>query len=453
MNILKACFILSLLPLGSSLIAQDPKGQVIDEIVGVVGAEIVLKSEVASRKAEMKQEGYKVDQDAECTILEEILYQKLLVNQAKIDSILVGEEEVESQIERRLDYYISQFPDEKQFEAFYGKTASQLKEDFRDEVKDQLLTQRMQANITQGVNVTPNDVENYFNSIPKDSLPLIESEVQYAQIVIKPKVQRTEELIVQEKLDGYKQELLASPYKFGIYATLYSDDPGSANSQNLGCYRKIQRGTMVPEFEEAVLNLQPGEITEPFKTDFGWHIARLEEKSGKYYSVCHILNKVEILELDNQQAKMDLDTVRQLILSDSLSFFDASGIYSNDKDTKNAGGKVINPYTGGTKHELSKVDPRVTLVLNKLQPGEISEPVQFENQAGTKEYRIFKLIDRSKAHIANLDDDYRLLKQVAESDLQNEALEKWIKKKLSTTYKRLNEDYQTCPYRYEWVVN
>jgi len=429
MNSIKTLITASLILCGASYgyAQNDAKGQIIDQIIGVVGGEIVLKSDINTRKAEMKEEGYKVDDDAECAILEEILYQKLLVNQAKIDSIEVSEEEVESQLERRLDYYISQFPDEKQFEAFYGKTASQLKEDFRDEVRDQLLTQRMQANITQGVNVTPNDVESYFNSIPKDSLPLIESEVEYAQIIIQPKVQKSEELKVQEKLDGYKEELLASPYKFGIFATLYSDDPGSANSQNLGCYRKVQRGT--------------------------WHIARLEEKSGKFYSVCHILNKVEILELDNQAAKLELDTVRQLIVSDSLSFVSAAGIYSADEETNNAGGKVINPYTGGTKHEISKIDPRVTLVLNKLQPGEISEPVQFENQAGTKEYRIFKLISRSDAHIANLEEDYRMLKQITQNDLQNQELEKWIEKKLSTTYKRLNDDYFSCSYRYDWVVN
>jgi peptidyl-prolyl cis-trans isomerase SurA len=436
-----------------SVEAQISKDKIIDEIIAVVGDEIVLKSELEGRKTEMKNEGFKIDSDSECAVIEELLYQKLLINQAKIDSIEVTDDEVESQLERRLEYYISQFPSEKDFEKFYGKTASQLKEDFRPEVKDQILTQKMQGEITQNVRITPNEVTEYFNSIPKDSLPLIESEVQYSQIVIDPEVQKDQEKLIKDQLLGYKKELEKNPYKFGIYATLYSEDPGSANSQNQGCYKKVERGTMVPEFEEAVLNLQPSEISEPFKTDFGWHIARLEEKSGKYYTVCHILNTVEILEIDNQKAKLELDTIRALIQKDSLSFSSAAGLFSKDKDTKNAAGKVVNPNNGGTKHELSKVDPRVTLVLNRLSPGEISEPIPFEGQAGQRDYRIFLLNSRSDAHVANMKDDYRLLKQIAESELQNKALEKWISKKLDTTYKRLNEEYLECDYRYNWIQN
>ena len=436
-----------------SVEAQISKDKIIDEIIAVVGDEIVLKSELEGRKTEMKNEGFKIDSDSECAVIEELLYQKLLINQAKIDSIEVTDDEVESQLERRLEYYISQFPSEKDFEKFYGKTASQLKEDFRPDVKDQILTQKMQGEITQNVRITPNEVTEYFNSIPKDSLPLIESEVQYSQIVIDPEVQKDQEKLIKDQLLGYKKELEKNPYKFGIYATLYSEDPGSANSQNQGCYKKVERGTMVPEFEEAVLNLQPSEISEPFKTDFGWHIARLEEKSGKYYTVCHILNTVEILEIDNQKAKLELDTIRTLIQKDSLSFSSAAGLFSNDKDTKNAAGKVVNPNNGGTKHELSKVDPRVTLVLNRLSPGEISEPIPFEGQAGQRDYRIFLLNSRSDAHVANMKDDYRLLKQIAESELQNKALEKWISKKLDTTYKRLNEEYLECDYRYNWIQN
>ena len=436
-----------------SVEAQISKDKIIDEIIAVVGDEIVLKSELEGRKTEMKNEGFKIDSDSECAVIEELLYQKLLINQAKIDSIEVTDDEVESQLERRLEYYISQFPSEKDFEKFYGKTASQLKEDFRPDVKDQILTQKMQGEITQNVRITPNEVTEYFNSIPKDSLPLIESEVQYSQIVIDPEVQKDQEKLIKDQLLGYKKELEKNPYKFGIYATLYSEDPGSANSQNQGCYKKVERGTMVPEFEEAVLNLQPSEISEPFKTDFGWHIARLEEKSGKYYTVCHILNTVEILEIDNQKAKLELDTIRTLIQKDSLSFSSAAGLFSKDKDTKNAAGKVVNPNNGGTKHELSKVDPRVTLVLNRLSPGEISEPIPFEGQAGQRDYRIFLLNSRSDAHVSNMKDDYRLLKQIAESELQNKALEKWISKKLDTTYKRLNEEYLECDYRYNWIQN
>lgn len=446
-------FVILLVFMTISAKTQIPKDKIIDEIIGIVGDEIVLKSDLEGRKTEMKNEGFQIDSEAECAIVEELLYQKLLINQAKIDSLEVTEDEVESQLERRLEYYISQFPSEKDFEKFYGKTSSQLKEDFRLDVKDQILTQKMQGEITQNVRVTPNEVTEYFNSIPKDSLPLIESEVQYSQIVIKPEVQKDQENLIKEQLLGYKKELEKNPYKFGIYATLYSEDPGSANSQNQGCYKKVERGTMVPEFEEAVLNLQPSEITEPFKTDFGWHIARLEEKSGKYYTVCHILNTVEILEIDKKNAKLELDTIRALIESDSLSFASAAGLFSEDKDTKNAAGKVVNPYTGGTKHELSKVDPRITLILNRLSPGDISEPVPFEAQAGQKEYRIFLLKSRSDAHVANMKDDYRLLKQIAESELQNIALEKWISKKLDVTYKRLNQEYLECDYRYNWVQN
>ena len=428
-------------------------GDVVDEIVAVVGDEIVLRSYLDTRLEEMKAQGFKVDNEAECAILEELLYEKLLVNQAKLDSLEATPDEIESQLERRLDYYISQFPSVEDFEKFYGKTAAQLKEDFRSDVRDQLLVQKMQAEITRNINVTPMEVKDLFESIPKDSLPLIESQVQYSQIVIKPEVSPEETLKTIDALNKHRDELLESPYKFGIYATLYSDDPGSANSQNQGCYRKVEKGTMVPEFEEAVLNLQPGEITVPFETDFGWHIARLEEKSGKYYSVCHILNNIEPLELDLQKAKIELDTIKYVIESDSLSFQQAANELSHDEETKQAGGQVPNPYTGGTKFELSQLDPQITLVLNQLEPGEVSDPVAFTGQNGQREYRIFLLTSRSDAHVADYNKDYALLKRMTESELQNKALEEWIKKKLAITFKRLMQEYQNCTFRYDWAAN
>jgi len=451
---IKIVFIgLALLLTSYSIKSQD-KGVLLDEILAVVGDEIVLKSDLDFRITEMKAQGLEVTDEIESVIFEELLFQKLLINQAKIDSLEVTDAEVNTQLDERIDYYVSQFPTEADFEKFYGKTTNQLKEDFRQDVNDQILTSKMQRVITSSLRITPKDVQKFYDGIPKDSLPLVEAEVQYAQIVMKPKVSKAQIDDVKSQLNKYREDLITSPYKFGLYATLYSQDPGSANSQNLGCYRKVEKGVMVSEFEQEVLNLEPGQITEPFKTDFGYHIARLENKSGKYYDVCHILLNVEPLEVNILESQKKLDTLRESIMTvDTLTFSLAATMYSQDKETRAAGGVVPNQYTGGTKHELSQIDPQITLILNQLKAGEVSTPVLFNDRSGTIEYRLFYLQERFKAHAATLETDYSLIKRMAESEAQNKALEEWISKKLMGTYCRINPQYEEYAFRYNWASN
>ncbi len=453
MKSLKLVLFTSLLLLSANLLFAQDKGTILDEIIAVVGDEIVLQSDLNLRLTEMKAQGIEVSQDMESVVFEELLYQKLLINQAKVDSLEVSPEEVNQQLESKVEYFVSQFPSEAEFEKFYGKTISQIKEDFRQDIKDQILTQKMQAEITRNLRITPSDIQEFYDEMPRDSLPLVGAEVQYSQIVMKPKISKkqTEETIAT--LKKYREELLESPYKFGLYATLYSDDRGSANSQNLGCYRRVEQGVMVPEFEQAAINLESGQISEPFKTDFGWHIAKLESKSGKYYDVCHILITPEASEEKLQESKYSLDTLRESILKDSISFKLAATRYSQDKDTRAAGGVVPNQRTGGTKHEISQIDPQITLTLNQLKAGEVSLPVLSTDQSGKSEYRLYYLSERYAAHAASIDTDYALLKRMAESEAQNLLLEKWIEKKLLETYCRLNENFEDYTFRYNWKAN
>ena len=449
---LKLIVINSLLLLCTAPVSAQDKGILLDEIIAVIGDEIVLKSDVDFRLTEMKAQGTEINKEIEGIVLEELLYQKLLINQAKVDSLEVSEDEVNQQLERRIDYYLSQFPSEKDFEKFYGKTISQIKEDFRQDVSDQILTQKMQAEITRNQRITPADIQEFYDSMPKDSLPLVGAEVQYSKIVMKPKVTEAKINETIANLNQYRKELIESPYKFGLYASLYSKDPGSANSQALGCYKRVEKGVMVPEFEQAVLTLEPGQISEPFETDFGWHIAKLEKKTGKYYDVCHILNHVEITEVEIQEAKYKLDTLRASILKhDTLTFSIAANLYSQDKDTRAAGGVVPNQFSGGTKHEISQLDPQITLALNQLKEGEISTPISMKDQSGSTEFIIYLLNKRYAAHAASIETDYALLKRMTESQAQNIALEKWIENKLLDTYCRLNDTIKDYNFRYNWL--
>lgn len=432
---------------------QD-KGTLLDEIIAVVGDEIVLKSDLEARLSEMKDQGVEVTNELEGVVLEELLYQKLLINQAKIDSIEVTEDEVNQQLQQRIDYYIKQFPSEAEFEKFYGKSAAQLKEDFRQDVSDLILTQKMQGEITKNLRITPADINDFYTSMPKDSLPLVGAEVQYAQIVMKPKVTKEQVEQTKKKLNELRDKLIASPFLWSFTAIQETEDKGSLQGKNAGCYERVERGVMVPEFEQAVLNLELGQVTEPFETDFGWHIARLDKKNGKFYDVCHILKYVEISSEDVLESQYKLDTLRESIIKqDTLTFKMAATKYSQDKDTRAAGGVVPNPYTGGTKHEVSQLDPQITLALNQLKPGDISTPIKMEDQTGGTDYRIFFLEERYAAHAASIDTDYALLKRMAENDAQNKALEEWIQKKILDTYCRLNNQFEDYAFRYNWTSN
>ena len=422
--------------------------ELVDKVIAVVGDEIVLYSDLKNGLMELSQGTGKYTRDQECQSFEDLVYQKLLLNQARLDSVEVTDGEGQSQVERRMEYFINMFGSVEQFEAYYGKTVAQMKEQYFDMIKEQLLVQKEQETITKSVRTTPADVLNMFKSLPVDSLPLIGEQLQYSQIKFDPEVR---ESVVQQTihmLDSIRNDIVNGKTSMTIQAARWSEDPGSRFKG--GCYPLQRKGSFVPEYEAAVFNTNEGEYSPVFKSDYGYHFVKVIEKRGEFYETCHILVKPKVVEVDLDRARMKADSVYRALAADSLSFEAGAMRYSTDKETKNQGGRVINPATGGTKVDIAGVSPEVSLVLRELKPGEISQPVLITDDGGEKAYVIYRLDNRLAAHRANMEMDYEIFQIRAEAEMRKAEVDKWVRKTINKTYVKLDPSYADCDYQFEW---
>ncbi|MBX7051569.1 MAG: peptidylprolyl isomerase [Flavobacteriales bacterium] len=428
--------------------AQVP-GKVVDRIIGVVGNETLLQSELESAMLEMS-EGKSTGTALErCNVLENLMYQKLLLNQAKLDSVEVTDGEVQAQVEQRLDYFIGMFGSVEEFEKYYGKTSAQLRDEYFDMIKDQMLVQRMQDQVAKGLHITPADVTRYFNTIPKDSIPLIGEQIEYSKIAIDPQIRESERNKVIHRLDSIRANLVAGKSSMTLEAAKWSEDPGSRYKG--GCYPLQRKGTFVPEYEAAVYNTPEGSYSTVFSSVFGYHFVKVIEKRGEMYESCHILMSPKVLQSDLDSCRLRLEALLPELRNDTSNFARAAIRYSTDKETKNQGGRVINPATGGTKHEVSGLSSELNLMMMGMKPGQISDPVLITNQDGTQSYVVYRLDRRIPAHSANLKDDYEIFRRVAEADARQKVTDKWVKKKIATTAVNIHEDFTSCPFQFPWV--
>jgi peptidyl-prolyl cis-trans isomerase SurA len=304
----------------------------------------------------------------------------------------------------------------------------------------------MKENITKNIKVTPSDVKNYYRSIPPDSLPLINSEVEISQIVKQPPVSPEEKLRVRTRLAELRAEVINGK-SFTALAALYSEDPGSARSG--GELGMVGRGELYPEFEAVAFSLEKGQVSDIVETKAGYHIIQGIERRGDYVNVRHILLVPKAQAEDNIKARSDLENVASLIRMDSLSFERAASIHSDDP-SKNSGGILVNPMTGTSKFETSQLDPSIFFVIDKMDVGEISEPVVMRTQEGQQAYRIMKLISRTKPHRANLEEDYNRLQEWATEKKNEEAIQKWINKKTANTYVSISGNFDFCSFTFKW---
>jgi peptidyl-prolyl cis-trans isomerase SurA len=428
---------------------QD-KGKLIDQIVAVVGNEILLMSEVEAQKLQLKsQEGYPTGDELHCMVMEEMLREKLLLHQARVDSLEVTQAEVDGEIERRLQYYIGMLGDQKKFEEYYGKSVAQFREDFKDPIREQLLAERMKRQIYTEVSVTPEDVSKYFTNLNTDSLPLINAKVAYSQILIEPEVREKEERRTRKFLDSIRTEIVKGNTSMMIQAAIHSEDPGSKYKG--GCYDLLQRGSFVPEYEAAVFTTDEGSYSPVFESEYGLHFVYVEEKRGEYYKACHILMRPKVTEADIDLAKMKLDTAKQMMV-DSLTFNEAASRYSTDLKSAKAGGKVMNPRTGSVMHEVDELNRQIFFVIDKLKVGEVSEPVKVEDEDGETYYAIYRLDKRVEAHRANLRDDYQMIQKAAEGEKREKVFTTWIEDALMKTYTTVDpEILEKCEFSQNWA--
>lgn len=439
-------FLSMLVSLG--LHAQPKPGITIDKIIGGVGNEIILLSELENAKYEISQGKSNFPRQRECSLFEDLMYQKLLLHQAKLDSVEVTDGEVNSQVERRISYFLEMFGSVEAFESYYGKSVAELKIDFFDLIRDQILVQKKQEEITKNVQITPSMVLKYVNTLPIDSLPLIGEQIQYSQIVIAPMIPEKENQRIIHFLDSIRADIVAGRTSMTIQARRWSEDPGSKYKG--GCYDMLRKGSFVPEYESAVFTTAENDYSPVFKSVYGYHFVKTVEKRGEFYRSCHILMSPKISDADFDKCRLQMDTIYQNLKNNKISFSAAASRFSTDEDTKNAFGKVMNMQSGGSRHDVASLTPELNLALSKLQVGEFSEPMVMKQPNGKDAYVIFKLDARIPAHRANMEQDYELFQAKTDALEKQRVTDTWVQKALKKNYSFVAEEYKNCTYRFNW---
>ncbi len=440
----KSLLAAALLFSGGLLSAQP---QLVDGVLAVVGKNIILKSDLDKAFQAQKKQNPELPLD-QCVVFEDLLLEKLLLNQAELDSVEVSDEEVQANIDRRIGVFIQQIGSQQRLEQYYGKSVIEIKDEMADLVRDQLTAQRMLQTINGDVEITPSEVREFYNSIPRDSLPLINAEVEYAEITVFPEVSEAAKEEAINKLAEIK-ERIQNGSSFNTMAVLYSEDPGS--SRNGGEYKGIKRGQFVKEFEAVAFNLGLNEISDPFESEYGFHIVQLQRKVGQELDLRHILIKPKITPENLQAAQAKADSVRNLINEGQMTFAEAAEEFSDEEETKLNGGKVINPQKGDSRWETGQLDKSIFYPLQSMEEGTISAPVFFRTRDEKEGYKILKLIDQTEAHYANLKTDYQRIMRVAKAQKQQDELEDWVNDKIKDTYVRVNNDYLNCSFERNWI--
>lgn len=426
--------------------------QVLDKVVAIIGKNPLLLSEIETNLLQQKEK-QDLGPNARCKVFEDLLFQKLLLAQADRDSIVVADNEVDGELNRRIQYYVGMLGSEEKFEEFYGKRISVFKDELRDDVRDQLQAQKMQQKITGDTKLTPSEVRAFYNTLNLDSLPLINSELEIGHIVKKPPVSDEAKKMVRDQLEVYRQRVVNGE-SMAVLAALYSEDPGSA--KNGGRYESVMRGMMVPEFEAVAFRLKAGEVSEIFETTYGFHFIQLVARKGESVDVRHILMAPKISQADVYKAKQQLDSIRQEIIDEKITFQNAALKYSDDNDTKQNGGLLVNPASNSTRwelDELGQMDQNLVFMLeNQMKVGDVSPVIQYQIDA-KQVWRIVYLKSRTEPHKANLKDDYIKLLNMATYDYQKKTIAEWITKKSKSTYIKIDNEFNSCKLDYKWTIN
>ena len=427
-------------------------GQVIDKIVAQVGDNIILLSDIQAQKLNLIQDGRELDENVDCFILEELLYQELLLNQAMLDSIEIKDDQVDAEMENRLRYLQNKMGSRQKLEEFYGKTTLQIKDEFRVQIKNQMLSQEMQRTITAEVSVTPKEVKSFYKNIPEDSIPFINMKLSFQQIVFYPEITPDDKKRSMDKLTEIRGAIVDGKKSFETMARIHSMDPGSAQQGGL---ISASKGMMVPQFESTVFNLKPGEVSDVFETDYGYHILKLISRLGDDYTCKHILIMPEFSNDAINEAALKMDTCYNLLNKNEITWNDAVVLYSNDSRTKQNKGIITNPITGEQTwdmKDLNEVDQQIYLLTDALEKGGISQPSLYSDIFERKQgIRIVRLLNRYEPHKANLNKDYSLIKRAAENDKKQRTIDNWIKSKISNAYVRIDQSYHNCSFRNNWL--
>ena len=446
----KAAFTLILLFCNTLSSQQKIK---IDGLAAVVGDFIILDSDIDKTLIDLQSQGVATDNLDKCSLLGKLMEDKLYAHHAEQDSLEIDNQQIFNYVDQTIDYFISQLGDIDKVLEFYKKEDEQT---FRQELfeinKVNQLSQKMQSKIVDEIEITPEEVKQFFNNIPRYDLPIFGAELEISQIVVKPEVSEAEKKKVIDRLESIRDDVVINGSSFATKAILYSQDPGSRSTGGKYTLNR-NRPQMVKEFRDVAYRLKENEVSEPFETEFGWHIVKVDRIRGQEVDVRHILLTPEISPDAMAEVKKKVDLIRKRVVDGELTFQEAAKSFSDEKSTKNNGGVLINPTTGDTRFELTKIDPVLYNQIQRLGDNEISSPLLEQDRQGNQSYKLIMVSDRFDEHVADYSKDYIKIKELALKEKQLIAIQKWMNEKIIDTYISVNDQNKQCNFANKWLKN
>ena len=426
--------------------------QKIDGVAAVVGDFIILDSDIDKTLIDLESQGVNVDQFDKCSLLGKLMEDKLYAHHAEQDSLDVDNQQIYSYVDQTIDYFLNQLGNMEKVLEFYKKKDEQS---FRQELFEinriNQLSETMQSSIIEEIEITPEEVRVFFENIPRYDLPIFGAELEISQIVVKPKVSQEDKNKIIQRLESIKNDVVVNGSSFATKAILYSQDPGSRSSGGKYTLNRSRKNQMVKEFEDVAYRLKQGEVSEPFETDYGWHIVKVDNVRGQEIDVRHILLKPEVSNNALLEAKKKIDLIRKRIEDKELTFEEAAKSLSDEKATSNNGGVLINPTTGDTRFELTKIDPVLYTQIQRLKDNEVSAPLLEQDNVGSSSYKIIKVSNRYDEHLADYSKDFIKIKELALKEKQLNTIQTWMTEKIIETYISVNQDSRECNFANKWL--
>lgn len=424
----------------------------IDGVAAVVGEYLIIESDIQKLQLDAKQQDLPASEITPCKILERIMDNKLFAHHAIQDSIMVSEEMIMSRTEQQISGIVEQVGNEQRVLDFYGKeTMDEIKQELYERNLERARAEEMQGSIVDNVEVTPEETRNFFESILADELPFFGDEVEVAQIVIEPQVGQEQIDAVIARLNEFRREVLEEGKAFATRAVLYSEDEGSKRSG--GLYTLTRKDQFVKEFKDAAFSLNEGEISKPFKTEFGYHILTVEKIRGQQVDVRHILLYPEVTDEAIQEAQEKAEKIKTSIENGELDFAEAAREFSNEKETRQNGGQLINSATGDKRFELAKMDTELYSRIYNLKEGEVSRVLPDQDRTGKKSFKLLTVTKKIDEHEADFNKDYPRIKELALRQKQIKEIDRWKSLKVKDTYIKINKTYQKCEFAPKWLDN
>ena len=435
---------------GISMFAA-PQKNVVDEVAWIVGDEAIVRSDVEEQYSQMRSEGVQIPGDPYCVIPEQLAVEKLYLHQAKIDTIEAPESQVQAMADRRLNFFIANLGSKEKVEQYFRKPINTLRDQLVEVTRNNYIIEQVQSSLTKDVKGTPREVRRYFESLPEDSIPFVPLQVEAQIITINPAVPRQEIEDVKARLRDYADRINRGDADFSTLAIMYSEDGSAMQGGELGFHGKAD---FVPEFSNVAFNLNdPKKVSRIVETEFGFHIIQLIEKRGEQVNVRHILLRPKVSDDDLRDAVVRLDSLGKDIKSEKFTFEEAARVVSQDKDTRNNRGVMMNQKNGSTRFEMQDLPPEVASQIEKMQPGEVSDAFLMKDERKNRDVAaIVRLTARIPGHKASMQEDYNMLKGMYEDHRSQEILKEWVEKKIKDTHVRIEDGWLPCEFKYKgWL--